>query len=359
MNGSRSRSRSDEGQIKNDYNSFEKTNETPNYIKELMISHEERNNNESKSNEDEIEEKSHPIKKDASSPNLSSIFLKKSQKENEDKSQEEEKGRRSCESIFSSFNEFLNQQKNFIEDEDDESKDINHIDMKELGKLIKMLIKFYMIWKKENKDKKLNKKENIIQRKEDQINECNLSIGKNFELENRISEQNCILDNLKESEEQKNKNDDLEKKNINLGKKVYGQNNKNSQLDIKIEQLVIRNKDLEDRKQKGENSKEKFNLILSSSEKELRNALKKKEEKEAKNRWKNKNISTKLKENKRKISIEKNKISESVSVIIERENLQKSKIINKGNKKNIKYFLSKAITFIFFYITIFWQKEIN
>lgn len=120
--------------------------------------------------------------------------------------------------------------------------------MKELGKLIKMLIKFYMIWKKENKDKKLNKKENIIQRKEDQINECNLSIGKNFELENRISEQNCILDNLKESEEQKIKNDDLEKKNINLGKKVYGQNNKNSQLDIKIEQLVIRNKDLEDRK---------------------------------------------------------------------------------------------------------------
>ena len=65
--------------------------------------------------------------------------------------------------------------------------------------------------------------------------------------------------------------------------------------------------------------------------------MKKKEEKEAKNRCKNKNISTKLKENKRKISIEKNKISESVSVIIERENLQKSKIINKVNKKNIKY----------------------
>ena len=329
----------DEDQIKKEYNSFEKTNKTPNYFKEMMNSLEERNNNESKSNEDEIEGKSHPLKKDASSPNLSGIYLKKSQKqkENEDKSQEEEKGRGSCESIFSSFNEFLNQQKFFFEEEDDESKDINHIDMKELGKLINMLIKFYMIWKKENKDKKLNKKENIIQRKEDQINECNISIGKNFELENRINEQKCILDNLKESEEQIIKIDDSEKKNINLGKKVYGQNNKNSQLNIKNEQLVISNKDLEDKKQRGKNSKEKFNLILSSSEKELKNALKKKEEKEAKNRCKNKNISTKLKENKRKISIEKNIISVSVSVIIEREKLQKSKIINKGNEKNIKY----------------------
>ena len=295
MNGSRSKSGSDEEKINNDYNSFEKTNETPNYIKELMKSLEERNNNESKSNEDEIEENSYPIKKDASSPNLSGIYLKKSQKskENEDKSQEEEKGRRSCESLFSSFNEL----KHFFEEEEDEFKDINHIDMKELGKIIKMFIKFYMIWKKENKDKKLNKKENIIQRNEDQINKCNSNIGKNFELENRISEQKFILDNLKESEEQKIKNDDLENKNIILRNKVYGQNNKNSHLDIKNEQLMISNKDLEDRKQRGENSKE-INLILSPSQKELKNALKKKEEKEAKIRCKNKNISTKLKEKK-------------------------------------------------------------
>ena len=279
MNGSRSKSGSDEEKINNDYNSFEKTNETPNYIKELMKSLEERNNNESKSNEDEIEENSYRIKKDASSPNLSGIYLKKSQKskENEDKSQEEEKGRRSCESLFSSFNEL----KHFFEEEEDEFKDINHIDMKELGKIIKMFIKFYMIWKKENKDKKLNKKENIIQRNEDQINKYNSNIGKKFELENRISEQKFILDNLKESEEQKFKNDDLENKNINLRNKVYEQNNKNSHLDIKNEQLMISNKDLEDRKQRGENSKE-INLILSPSQKELKNALKKKEEKEAK-----------------------------------------------------------------------------
>ena len=333
MNGSRSKSGSDEEKINNDYNSFKKTNETPNYIKELMKSLEERNNNESKSNEDEIEENSYRIKKDASSPNLSGIYLKKSQKskENEDKSQEEEKGKRSCESLFSSFNEL----KHFFEEEEDEFKDINHIDMKELGKIIKMFIKFYMIWKKENKDKKLNKKENIIQRNEDQINKYNSNIGKKFELENRISEQKFILDNLKESEEQKIKNDDLENKNIILRNKVYGQNNKNSHLDIKNEQLMISNKDLEDRKQRGENSKE-INLILSPSQKELKNALKKKEEKEAKIRCKNKNISTKLKE-KKNISIEKNKISDSISVIMEREKLQKSKIINKGNEKNIKY----------------------
>ena len=98
---------------------------------------------------------------------------------------------------------------------------------------------------------------------------------------------------------------------------------------------MISNKDLEDRKQRGENSKE-INLILSPSQKELKNALKKKEEKEAKIRCKNKNISTKLKE-KKNISIEKNKISDSISVIMEREKLQKSKIINKGNEKNIKY----------------------
>ena len=122
----------------------------------------------------------------------------------------------------------------------------------------------YFILEKENKNKKLNKKENIIQRKEGQIKECNSNIGKKFELENRISEQKFILDNLKESEEQKIKNDDLEKYNNNLGKEVYEQN-----------------------------------IILSPSEKELKNALKKKEEKEAKNRIKNKNISIKLKEKKK------------------------------------------------------------
>ena len=298
MNGSRSGS--DEEKISNDYNSFEKTNETPNYIKELMKSLEERNNNESKSNEDELEEKSYPIKKIGSSPNLSGIYSKKSLKENEDMSQEEEKGRLSCKSLFSSINELLNQ-KIFFEEEENESQDFNLIDMKELRKYIKMFFDCYFILKKKNKNKKLNKKENIIQRKEGQINECNSNIGKKFELENRINEQKFILDNLKESEEQKIKNDDLEKYNNNLGKEVSEQN-----------------------------------IILSPSQKELKNALKKKEEKEAKNRIKNKNIAIKLKE-KKKTSIEKNKISESEYVIVEREKLQKSKIINKDNEKNIKY----------------------
>ena len=261
MNGSRSGS--DEEKISNDYNSFEKTNETPNYFKILMKSFEERNNNESKSNEDELEEKSYPIKKIGSSPNLSGIYSKKSLKENEDKSQEEEKGRLSCKSLFSSINELLNQ-KIFFEEEENESQDFNLIDMKELRKYIKMFFDCYFILKKENKNKKLNKKENIIQRKEGQIKECNSNIGKKFELENRINEQKFILDNLKESEEQKIKNDDLEKYNNNLGKEVSEQN-----------------------------------IILSPSEKELKNALKKKEEKEAKNRIKNKNISIELKEKKK------------------------------------------------------------
>jgi hypothetical protein len=73
-----------------------------------------------------------------------------------------------------------------------------------------MLIEIYMNWGKKNKDKKLNKKE-------DQINRCNLNIEKNFKLENIISEKKLIIDNLKESEEQRIKNDDLEKKNVNLG----------------------------------------------------------------------------------------------------------------------------------------------
>ena len=57
-------------------------------------------------------------------------------------------------------------------------------------------------------------------------------------------------------------------------------------MDIKIEQLEINNKDLEDRRQRGENSEGKNNLILSPSQKELKNALKKKEEEEKKNRCK-------------------------------------------------------------------------
>ena len=72
-----------------------------------------------------------------------------------------------------------------------------------------MLIEIYN-WGKKNKDKTLNKKE-------DQINRCNLNIEKNFKLENIISEKKFIIDNLKESEEQRIKNDDLEKKNVNLG----------------------------------------------------------------------------------------------------------------------------------------------
>ena len=72
-----------------------------------------------------------------------------------------------------------------------------------------MLIEIYN-WGKKNKDKTLNKKE-------DQINRCNLNIEKNFKLENIISEKKLIIDNLKESEEQRIKNDDLEKKNVNLG----------------------------------------------------------------------------------------------------------------------------------------------
>ena len=208
MNGSES----DEEQIKNDYNSFEKTNETPNYFKEYIKSDEERNKNENKINGDEIGEKSYPIKEDASSPNLSGIGNKYSQesqkqKENRDKSQEGEEGRRSNGSLFSSSNDFSNQLKSFFEEEEDESKDIIR---KEIGKIIKKLIEIHMNWEKKNKDKKLNKKE-------DQINGCNSNIGKNFKLENRISEKKFIIDNLKESEEHKIKNDDLEKKNVNLG----------------------------------------------------------------------------------------------------------------------------------------------
>ena len=151
MNGSRSGS--DEEKISNDYNSFEKTNETPNYFKILMKSFEERNNNESKSNEDELEEKSYPIKKIGSSPNLSGIYSKKSLKENEDKSQEEEKGRLSCKSLFSSINELLNQ-KIFFEEEENESQDFNHIDMKQLRKSIEIFIKCYILfWKKKIRTK--------------------------------------------------------------------------------------------------------------------------------------------------------------------------------------------------------------
>jgi hypothetical protein len=330
MSRSESKSGSDEEQIKNDYNSFEKTNETPNYFKEYIKSDEERNKNENKSNGDEIGEKSYPIKEDASSPNLSGIGNKYSQesqkqKENRDKSQEGEEGRRSNGSLFSSSNDFSNQLKSFFEEEEDESKDIIR---KEIGKIIKKLIEIHMNWEKKNKDKKLNKKE-------DQINGCNSNIGKNFKLENRISEKKFIIDNLKESEEHKIKNDDLEKKNVNLGKKISEQNNKNNQLDIKIEQLVINNKDLEDRRQRGENSKGK-NLILSPSQKELKNALKKKEEKEKKNRCKILKISSKYKVKEKIKSIEKNKNSESESVIIKREKLAKSKIFNKYKKKKIK-----------------------
>jgi hypothetical protein len=121
------RSESDEEQIKNDYNSLEKTNETPNYFKEYIKSDEERNKNQNKSNEDEIGEKLYPIKEDASSPNLSGIGNKYSQesqkqKENKDKSQEGEEGRHSNGSLFSSSNEFPNPLKSFFFEED-ESKD--------------------------------------------------------------------------------------------------------------------------------------------------------------------------------------------------------------------------------------------
>jgi len=115
--------------------------------------------------------------------------------------------------------------------------------------------------------------------------------------------------------------------------KISEQNNKNNQFDIEIEKLDINNKGLEHGKQKEEDSKGKYDLILSVQEKELKNALKKKEEKEKKNRCNIKRISTKLKEKLK----EKEKEKSNKSNIIDIEQSEKAKIINKFKEKKIKY----------------------
>ena len=113
------------------------------------------------------------------------------------------------------------------------------------------------------------------------------------------------------------------------------------------EKLVGNNKKLEDKirkeKQRGENSKEKYDLLPindSTSNNELKNALKKKEEMEEKKRSNIKRISTKLKEKLRKKQIGELEISESV--ILEREESEKSKIINKFKKRMKSYYNPKS-----------------
>lgn len=199
-------------------------------------------------------------------------------------------------------------------EEEKEFKDINQNKINEIGKAIQSLIKNYMnLLKSKNIHKNLNENEKLIlQRIEDQINECNSNIGKIYELENRINEQNS--DKLNETE-------DL----------------KNSHLDKENEKSIISNKDLEHERQREENSKEKNDLILSTQKIELENALKKKEEKEEKNRCNIKIISTKLKEKLETKQIYKNKIIESALFKEQKENSEISKIFNKHKGKKIKY----------------------
>ena len=195
-----------------------------------------------------------------------------------------------------------------------EFKDINQNKINEIGKAIQSLIKNYMnLLKSKNIHKNLNENEKIIlQRIEDQINECNLNIGKEYELDNRINEQNS--DKLNETE-------DL----------------KNSHLDKENEKSMISKKDLEHERQREENSKEKNDLILSTQKIELENALKKKEEKEEKNRCNIKIISTKLKKKLKTKQIHKSKIIESALFKEQKENSEILKIFNKHKGKKIKY----------------------
>ena len=116
--------------------------------------------------------------------------------------------------------------------------------------------------------------------------------------------------------------------------KISEQNNKNNQYGIEIKKLDISNKGLEDGKQKEEDSKGKYDLILWAQKKELKNALKKKEEMETKNRCNIKRISTKLKVKLKNKQTEKTIFKESD--IISKEQSEKIKIINKFKEK-IKY----------------------
>jgi len=322
---------------------------TPEFYKEFLKSFIERK-------KDNSGEKSSIIKEDIFLPNfgdISIIFSKEpqKQKENEDKNQERVEEQFSLDSIFASLSEFLKQQKSLSEigkntsleidsnnkvikikfkeedkknkykksinknqEEEKEFKGINQNKINEIGKAIQSLIKNYMnLLKSKNIHKNLNENEKIIlQRIEDQINECNSNIGKEYELENRINEQNS--DKLNETE-------DL----------------KNYHLDKENEKSAISNKDLEHERQREENSKEKNDLILSTQKIELENALKKKEEKEEKNRCNIKIISTKLKKKIKTKQIHKSKIIESALFKEQKENSEISKIFNKHKGKKIKY----------------------
>lgn len=300
------KSRSNEEQIKNAFDSMDIINKTPEYYEEFQKSYEERNNyknSENKNSREEIGERVFNIKEGVSLPKISAIsniFPKESQKENKDRSNEGVEELSCFDSLLFSFIHFLNQQKCFSDlgkkslikqdnlngtakknieksnEEEYESKDIYYNAINEIGKSIKLLIKIYNNLLKINKNKKLNEKEKIIM-------------------------------------------------------KISEQNNKNNQFDIEIEKLDINNKGLEHGKQNEEDSKGKYDLILSAQEKELKNALKKKEEKEKKNRCNIKRISTKLKE---KL---KEKEKSNKSNIIDIEQSEKAKIINKFKEKKIKY----------------------
>ena len=240
MNGTRieEKSGNNEEQIKNAFNSMDISNKTPEYYNEFLKSYEERNNNkisENKNSREGIGERVFKIK-EGILPNISDIS-------NIEGSY--------YDSLFlSNFNEFLKQdnlngtfkinskeenkksedKKNIDKsnEEEDESKDIYYNDINELKKSINALINIYMNLKKKiNKDKKLNEKEKKIM-------------------------------------------------------KISEQNNKNNQYGIEIKKLDISNKGLEDGKQKEEDSKGKYDLILSAQKKELKNALKKKK------KWKKK-----------------------------------------------------------------------
>ena len=248
------KSRSNEEQIKNAFDSMDIINKTPEYYEEFQKSYEERNNyknSENKNSRVEIGERVFNIKEGVSLPKISAIsniFPKESQKENKDRSNERVEELSCDDSLLFSFIHFLNQQKSFSDlgkkslikqdnfngtakknieksnEEEDESKEIYYNAINEIGKSIKLLIKIYNNLLKINKNIKLNEKEKIIM-------------------------------------------------------KISEQNNKNNQFDIEIEKLDINNKGLEHGKQNEEVSKGKYDLILSAQEKELKKSLIKKKRK--------------------------------------------------------------------------------
>jgi len=304
------KSRSNEEQIKNAFDSMDIINKTPEYYEEFQKSYEERNNyknSENKNSRVEIGERVFNIKEGVSLPKISAIsniFPKESQKENKDRSNGRVEELSCDDSLLFSFIHFLNQQKSFSDlgkkslikqdnfngtakknieksnEEEDESKEIYYNAINEIGKSIKLLIKIYNNLLKINKNIKLNEKEKIIM-------------------------------------------------------KISEQNNKNNQFDIEIEKLDINNKGLEHGKQNEEVSKGKYDLILSAQEKELKKSLIKKKEKEEKNKCNIKRISTKLKEKLKEKEKENEKSNKSN--IIDIEQSEKAKIINKFKEKKIKY----------------------